>query len=192
MSHAPYIKLYNKIMPKLLLLSCCAPCSCAVIESLHKQGRDFAVLFYNPNIAPRAEYEKRKAENKRFCGLLSVPFFDLDYDNDAWLDATRGLEGEPERGERCRKCFALRLRRAAQFAKANNFDIFTSVLGLSRHKNLDDVNAIAAEISKEFRLPYDDTNWRKNGITERGRALIKQHNIYEQNYCGCLQSQKLH
>ena len=169
----------------MLLLSCCAPCSCAVIESLCKQGRVFAVLFYNPNIMPLAEYQKRKEENKKFCAKLGVPFFDLDYDNEGWLAFVSGLEGEPERGARCRKCFEYRLRRAAQFAKAGGYGSFTSVLGVSRHKNMEDVNAVAAKISAELGLPYEDTNWRKDGLEQRRAELIKQENMYEQTYCGC-------
>ncbi|MGB2579619.1 hypothetical protein AAIR98_001538 [Elusimicrobium simillimum] len=172
-------------MPKTLLLSCCAPCSCAVIESLYKDNKDFTVLFYNPNIMPQTEYEKRKQENMRLCQKYSVPFIDLDYDNGAWLEYIKGLENEPERGERCRKCFRYRLARAAAYAKANGFDTFTSVLGVSKYKNLEDVNMIAAEIAAELGVPYDNTNWRKNGLEERRRALVKEDNIYNQTYCGC-------
>ena len=157
-------------MQKLLLLSCCAPCGCGVIEYLREKKRDFAVLFYNPNISPRAEYEKRKAENKRICALCNIPFFDLDYDEQSWRAATKGFENEPERGERCRRCFALRLRRAAQFAKANNFDIFTSVLGISRHKSLEDVNMIAAQVSAECGVPYDDVYLRDNLLGDAGNV----------------------
>ena len=186
LSHAPLYKLYyNKVMQKMLLLSCCVPCSCAAIESLCKQGRAFAVLFYNPNIMPLAEYQKRKEENKKYCAKLGVPFFDLDYDNQAWLAAVAGLENEPERGARCRKCFEYRLNRAAQFAKAGGYDSFASVLGVSRHKSMEDVSAAAAEISAACGLPYEDINWRKDGLEPRRAEIIKQENMYGQTYCGC-------
>jgi predicted adenine nucleotide alpha hydrolase (AANH) superfamily ATPase len=175
---------------KLLLLSCCAPCSCAVIEKLRGEGRGFAVLFYNPNIMPFAEYEKRKEENKKFCVKLGVEFFDLDYDNAGWLAAVRGLEKEPERGARCRECFEHRLRRAARFAREQGFDSFSSVLGVSRRKNMADVNAAAALAAAQEGAIYDDTNWRKNGLEERRGALIARESMYEQLYCGCEFSQR--
>ncbi|MDR0646076.1 MAG: epoxyqueuosine reductase QueH [Elusimicrobiota bacterium] len=170
---------------KLLLLSCCAPCSYAVIEYLRNQTRNFVVLFYNPNIMPEQEYEKRKQENKKICAKFNIRFIDLDYDNARWLGAVAGLENEPERGERCKKCFSLRLEKAAFYAKENGFDILTSTLGVSRHKNLDDVNKIAAEIAAKYNIVYDGTNWRKGGLEERRRQLIKEENIYKQTYCGC-------
>jgi predicted adenine nucleotide alpha hydrolase (AANH) superfamily ATPase len=170
---------------KCLLLSCCAPCSCAVIERLRKQGRTFTVLFYNPNIMPQTEYERRKEENKKICNKFNVPFVDLDYENALWLRAVAGLENEPERGQRCKKCFYFRLEKAAIYAKENDFDIFTSVLGVSRYKNLDDVNKIAGEIAAKHNIIYDNTNWRKDGLEERRAQLIKQESIYNQTYCGC-------
>lgn len=172
-------------MNNLLLLSCCAPCSCAVIEKLAKDKQSFTVLFYNPNIMPQEEYIKRKEENLRLCKKYGVAFIDLDYDNAAWLNFIKGFENEPERGERCRKCFAFRLKKTAEFAKANGFDAFSSVLGVSRYKNLDDVNAIAKDIASKTGIPYLDTNWRKGGLEERRRAIIKEDSFYNQTYCGC-------
>ncbi|WP_424246212.1 hypothetical protein Dip510_001789 [Elusimicrobium posterum] len=173
---------------KLLLLSCCAPCSCAVIEKLYNDGRDFTVLFYNPNIIPFEEYEKRKEENKKLCTNLGVNFVDLDYDNADWQQAIKGFEHTPERGERCRKCFDLRLKKAAAYAKENGYTALSSVLGVSRYKNLDDVNEIAKKAAAEFNILYDDTNWRKGGLEERRRALLKELEIYDQTHCGCQKS----
>ena len=173
-------------MKKLLLLSCCAPCSCAVIEKLAKDKKSFTVLFYNPNIMPQEEYIKRKEENLKLCKKFSVPFIDLDYDNSAWLAFIKGFEAEPERGERCRKCFAFRLKKTARFAKEQGFETFSSVLGVSRYKNLEDVNTIAKDIASKEGIPYVDTNWRKGGLEERRRALIKEEQMYNQNYCGCI------
>ncbi|ACC98037.1 Uncharacterized protein conserved in bacteria DUF208 [Elusimicrobium minutum Pei191] len=176
-------------MKKTLLLSCCAPCSAAVIEKLTLEKKAFSVLFYNPNIAPFEEYEKRKEENKKLCRKYNINFIELHYDNAAWHEFIKGLEREPERGERCKKCFLFRLKKAAIYAKENNFDSFTSVLGVSKYKKLEDVNQISVLLSKEFDILFDDTNWRKNGLEERRRELIKQENLYSQKYCGCVYSQ---
>ena len=170
---------------KILLLSCCAPCSVGVIERFKKEGRDFAVLFYNPNIQPLEEYEKRLNENKRLCEEEGIEFFSLEYEPEKWKEATIGLENEPEKGKRCDKCFALRLRRAAQFALENGFSSFTSVLGVSRYKNFDQVTNIALKISKEEGIIYEATNWRKEGGEDRRAKLAKEKNLYHQTYCGC-------
>jgi len=175
---------------RLLLLSCCAPCSCAVIESLAAQKKDFTVLFYNPNIAPEAEYQKRLAENKRVCQQFGVPFVDLPYEPEAWKNCTQGLENEPERGRRCAACFELRLRRAMRYAQENHFDVVSSVLGVSRYKDLDQVNAVADKVSADMGVPYDKTNWRKGGLQERRAQLIKELALYQQTYCGCAPSLK--
>lgn len=173
------------VQDKLLLLSCCAPCSVGVIEALHRQGTDFTVLFYNPNIRPTAEYQHRRDENKRICDELSIPFVELPYDPMTWEQATRGLESEPERGKRCDACFLLRLRAAARYAKAHGFTRFSSVLGISRFKDFDQVCRAGKKVEKELGIPYDTTNWRKNGGLERAEKLGKHYNLYRQNYCGC-------
>lgn len=129
---------------KILLLSCCAPCSCAVIEKLAAEQADFTVVFYNPNIQPEEEYRKRCDENKRLCAALSVPFVALEYDTERWCSLTQGLEKEPERGRRCSVCFHMRLKRVMEYAKANGFTHVASVLGVSRYKNLAQVNEAAA------------------------------------------------
>ncbi|MBE6455860.1 MAG: epoxyqueuosine reductase QueH [Alphaproteobacteria bacterium] len=170
---------------RMLLVSCCAPCSIGVIYRLKEQGVDFSVLFYNPNIQPELEYRKRCEENKRICFEQGVPFIELPYEPDVWKKTTTGLENEPERGNRCRLCFKLRLQRAAQYAKQNGFDVFSSVLGISRFKNFDQVCAVAQEVSESENIPYDMTNWRKNGGLEFAEKLGKEKNLYRQTYCGC-------
>jgi len=175
---------------KLLLLSCCAPCSCAVISYLAEQKKDFTVLFYNPNITPESEYQKRLAENKRVCEHFGVPFVDLPYQPQVWAQCTQGLENEPERGRRCSACFELRLRQAMLYAKANGFDAVTSVLGFSRYKDLEQVNAAAQKMSEETGVPYDMTNWRKGPMQALQTQLLRELNIYRQNYCGCAPSLK--
>lgn len=171
---------------KLLLLSCCAPCSCGVIKHLASQGKEFSVLFYNPNIDSEAEYQKRLAENQRVCERFHVPFIALAYEAQAWREAVKGLEQEPERGKRCSVCFAFRLKKAAQYAKEHGFTHFSSVLGISRHKDLAQVNAAAQLAAEQAQIPYDETNWRKGGLEELRRALNQEMQLYNQSYCGCV------
>lgn len=168
---------------KLLVLSCCAPCSVGVIGALRESGRDFTVLFYNPNIRPENEYRRRLDENKRVCAELGVPFAELPYEPSQWDAVCAGRADESERGERCALCFRLRLSQAARYATENGFAAWTSVLGFSRYKDLDQVNRIATEVAARYRLPYDFTNWRI--YTQRTATLARVQNLYRQNYCGC-------
>ncbi len=169
----------------LLLLSCCAPCSCAVIKTLAEKGDDFSVLFYNPNIRPYNEYQKRLLENKLLCKQLNVNFIELEYNNKYWYELTKGLEHLPERGERCSICFGMRLRRAFEYAKEHNFDAVASVLGVSRYKDLNQVNRIAHFEASKAGIPYIEIEGRKNGMQELRLKLIKELNLYNQDYCGC-------
>ncbi len=170
---------------KLLLLSCCAPCSCAVIEKLAQEGRDFAVVFYNPNIRPLQEYQRRLEENKRLCAVYNIPFIALEYDNERWCELTCGLENEPERGKRCDICFYMRLKRVMEYAKAEGYKAVASVLGVSRYKDLDQVNRMAAKAAAETNMTYEQIEGRKGGMQERRQTLIKTLNLYNQSYCGC-------
>ena len=172
-------------MDKLLLLSCCAPCSIGVITELAEKGQDFSVMFFNPNIQPQKEYQRRLEENKRICHELHVPFIEGDYVPELWKTATRGLENEPERGKRCDQCFYLRLKVGAEYAKAHGFTRITSVFGISRFKDFDQVCRAGKKVEAEVGIPYDTTNWRKNGGLERTEQLGKVKNLYRQNYCGC-------
>lgn len=175
---------------KLLLLSCCAPCSCAVIEDLAQQGGDFAVVFYNPNIFPETEYQKRCEENKRLCESYGVEFIELEYDNAHWCDLIKGFENEPERGERCSVCFYMRLKRVMGYAKENGFTSVGSVLGVSRYKNLAQVDLEAEKASAEIGVKYEQVEGRKNGMQEKRNLLVKELALYSQDYCGCLYSRK--
>lgn len=143
------------------------------------------VVFYNPNICPEAEYCKRRDENKRVCEVYGIPFIELEYDNEHWCALTAGLENEPERGARCSLCFYMRLKRVMEYAKANGYDGVASVLGVSRYKNLAQVNQAAARASEETGVPYVQIEGRKGGMQERRSALIKELNLYNQDYCGC-------
>ena len=146
----------------ILLLSCCAPCSCAVIKKMAEEKKNFSVVFYNPNIRPFSEYEKRRDENQRVCNQYGVNFIELEYDNEHWCQAIKGFENEPERGNRCSICFHLRLKKVMQYALENNFTSVASVLGVSRYKNLDQVNQMAEKASKE-KVSFNTENINRTG-----------------------------
>ena len=169
----------------ILVLSCCAPCSCAVIEKLAQEKQAAAVVFYNPNIRPLEEYRKRCEENKRVCAQYGLPFIELEYDNDRWCALTTGLENEPERGKRCSVCFYMRLKRVMEYAKEQGYEAVASVLGVSRYKNLAQVNQAAAKAAAETGMPYLEIEGRKGGMQERRSFLIKELALYNQDYCGC-------
>lgn len=171
--------------PKILLLSCCAPCSCAVIEKAAKEGINITVVFYNPNIQPFEEYVKRCNENKKICELYHVPFIELKYENELWRACTKGLDDEPERGKRCSICFYMRLKKVMEYALANGFDAVASVLGVSRYKNLIQVNEAANKASQETGMSYIEIEARKDGMQELRNHLVKELNLYAQDYCGC-------
>lgn len=176
---------------KLLLHCCCAPCSGAIIERTIARGILPTLFFYNPNIHPQAEYEQRKAEVVRFAIKCNVPYIDADYDPAEWFAHVRGLESEPERGARCRACFDLRLERTALYAHDNGFAVFATSLGMSRRKNLEQVNAAGfLAASRHVGLRYWDGNWRKQGGSDRAAELARQEGFYRQNYCGCVFSQR--
>lgn len=170
---------------KVLLLSCCAPCSIGVIHRLKQADTDLTVLFYNPNIRPESEYIRRRDENKRICQAVGVPFVELPYRPEDWSAVTQGLENEPERGKRCDKCFFLRLQRAAEYARDNGFSRFSSVLGISRFKDFDQVCRAGIQAANQIGIPYDLTNWRKKGGLEYAERLAREQGLYRQTYCGC-------
>ncbi|MDR1675902.1 MAG: epoxyqueuosine reductase QueH [Tannerella sp.] len=171
---------------EVLLHACCAPCSGAVIECMLENGVRPTVFYFNPNICPQAEYERRKAENMHYVESLGLPFVDGDYDHAAWRGRMRGLEREPERGARCMACFRMRLYVAAQYAHAHGFAVFATTLASSRWKDLHQINRAGCEAAASFSgLTFWERNWRKDGLSERRNALIKQYGFYNQTYCGC-------
>ncbi len=175
---------------RLLLLSCCAPCACAVIKKLHDEGRDFAVVFYNPNIHPEAEYVKRKDEQKRLCERWGVEFIELEYDPKNWLVMAEPYKNEPERGERCFRCFYFRLSRVMRYAKENGFQQVGSVLGVSRWKDLNQVNRAGRLAMENEGVPYVEIEGRKHGMQENRLRFIKELGLYNQEYCGCVYSMR--
>ena len=173
----------------LLLHSCCAPCAGEVMEAVAASDIDTTVYFYNPNIHPIEEYELRKKENKRYCEVLNFKFIDADYDKDNWFDRIKGLEDEPERGQRCTKCFDMRFERSALFAHENNFSLFATTLGISRWKDLDQVNNSGLRAANRYdKLAFWDFNWRKQGGSSRMIEISKREEFYQQEYCGCVYS----
>ena len=172
---------------KILLHSCCAPCEGEVLETLLFSDIQPTVFFYNPNIHPKKEYEIRKKEDKRFCDKLGVRHVDVDYDPVNWFNRTRGLEWEPERGARCTQCFDMRFERAALYASENNFSVFSSSLGISRWKNMKQINGCGERAASRYRnVTYWTYNWRKAGGSQRMIEISKRENFYQQEYCGCV------
>ncbi len=174
---------------KILLHSCCAPCSGEIMEALVDSGIDFTIFFYNPNIHPREEYEIRKKENIRFAEKMNIPFIDADYDRDNWFARIKGLEMEPERGARCTSCFDMRFERSALYAAEHGFKVFTSSLGLSRWKDMDQINGCGLRAAAHFPdITYWTFNWRKFGGSARMYDIAKREEFYKQEYCGCVYS----
>ena len=173
----------------LLLHSCCAPCAGEIMEAVAASEIKTTVYFYNPNIHPIQEYELRKDENKRYCQKLGFNFIDADYDKDNWFKRIKGLENETERGERCTKCFDMRFERSALYAHENKFSLFATTLGISRWKDLDQVNNSGLRAADRYSdLNYWGFNWRKAGGSPRMIEISKREEFYQQEYCGCIYS----
>ena len=159
------------------------------------------VIYYcNPNIYPQEEYEIRKNECTRYAQALGLEIIDADYDHENWLEAIKGMEGEPERGGRCLKCFKLRLLRTAQYARSRGIKVITTTLASSRWKSLDQINEAGrwaclqlngsgrqdeGTIPPENEVIWWDQNWRKGGLQERRLQILKDYDFYNQLYCGC-------
>ena len=174
---------------KVLLHSCCAPCSGEVMEAMLASGIDYTIFFYNPNIHPLKEYELRKEENIRFAEQFGVPFVDADYDKDSWFDRARGMEWEPERGVRCTMCFDMRFERTALYAHENGFPVITSSLGISRWKDMKQINDCGVRAAAHYPdMLYWEFNWRKGGGSSRMIEISKRERFYQQEYCGCIYS----
>ncbi|MDC5028007.1 epoxyqueuosine reductase QueH [Acinetobacter baumannii] len=174
---------------KLLLHSCCAPCSGEVMESLIESNINFSIFFYNPNIHPVKEYLIRKEENIRFAEKHNIPFIDADYDTDNWFARAKGMENEPERGIRCTMCFDMRFERTALYAYENGFSLISSSLGISRWKNMAQINDCGIRAASHYPdIQYWVYNWRKNGGSSRMIEISKREEFYQQEYCGCVYS----
>ena len=174
---------------KLLLHSCCAPCSGEVMEAILASGIEFTIYFYNPNIHPLKEYLIRKEENIRFAQKFGIPFIDADYDRQEWFDRAKGMEWEPERGIRCTMCFDMRFERTALYAHEHGFPVITSSLGISRWKNMNQINESGIRAAEPYPdVQYWTFNWRKGGGSQRMIEISKREHFYMQEYCGCIYS----
>ena len=173
-------------MQTVLLHSCCAPCSAAIIEWLLAADIRPTVFFFNPNIYPQTEYNIRKTELTRYACSLGIEIIDGDYNHDIWLQQIAGLEAEPERGIRCLECFKIRMLATAQLAHERSFGRFATTLASSRWKNLDQI-AIAGHwaAAQHNDVEFWEKNWRKSGLSERRNELLKENGFYNQPYCGC-------
>lgn len=172
---------------KLLLHSCCGPCSSSVIERL-RDYFDITVIYYNPNIEPKEEYEKRKSEQLRLLNELGIKFMDIDYLNNEYHEKVKGYENEPENGLRCPLCFELRLDKTASKAKENNFDYFGTTLTVSPHKNSKIINEIGLKLEEKYGVKFLLSDLKKEDGYKRSIELSKKYDLYRQDYCGCLYS----
>ena len=180
-------------LPKVLLHSCCAPCSSACIEKLTKYF-DITILYYNPNIEPKEEYIKRKEEEIRFIkeypNINKLDIIDCDYDNNIYHETIKGLENEIEGGPRCIKCYNLRLEKTAKIAKELNYDYFATTLTLSPLKNAETLNKIGYSLENKYNIKYLPSDFKKKEGYKRSIELSKEYNLYRQNYCGCIYSKR--
>ena len=181
------------ITPTLLLHCCCAPCSSAVLEYLTSSFR-ITVFFYNPNISERAEYEKRAAELRRLLTMQPAPnpvtFTEGRYEPERFYETVRGYEHIPEGGERCFRCYRLRIAEAADAAKAGNFDYFTTTLSISPLKNAQKLNEIGGEESARVGIPYLYSDFKKKEGYKRSIVLSHEYGLYRQDFCGCVFSRQ--
>lgn len=182
-----------KKIPTLLLHSCCAPCSSYVLEYLTDYFK-ITIFYYNPNIYPYDEYEKRLSEQVRLINSLPVKnkidILYCDYDNNKFENIVKGLENEKEGGNRCHKCYELRLEKTAITAKENNFDYFSTTLTVSPYKNSKILNEIGDVLSKKYNIKYLYSDFKKKEGYKRSIELSRMYNLYRQNYCGCIYSKK--
>ncbi len=175
--------------PTLLLHSCCAPCSTAVIEKL-KQYFELTVFFYNPNMDTEEEYNLRLTEQKRLCEMQGIKVIEIGYNSDAYNLAVVGLENEKEGGSRCWKCFELRLKKTAEIAKAKGLEFFTTTLTVSPLKNANKLNEIGFMVEKTYGVKFLPSDFKKHNGYLRSIELSKEYNLYRQNYCGCKYSKR--
>lgn len=171
---------------QVLLHACCAPCSSAIVEWLVAHEIEPVIYYYNPNIYPQEEYETRKNESKRHAESLGLRWIDGDYDHRQWFEAMKGLEQEPERGARCERCFACRLIKTAEVAKAEGIPYFATTLASSRWKSLEQIERAGTWAAQQTgSVQFWAQNWRKGGLQQRRNELLRQYQFYNQRYCGC-------
>lgn len=173
---------------KLLLHTCCAPCVVVPFERL-QSDYEITCFFYNPNIHPEREYLQRLRELEKLSGVLGIGIIVQQYDSDRWFRLVKGLEQEPEGGKRCEVCFKMRLESTAKITKKQGFDIFTTTLTISPHKNATSVNQIGSDLAKQYQIEFLEANFKKKNGYRKSIELSRLYNVYRQNYCGCIFSQ---
>ena len=175
--------------PRLLLHSCCAPCSSYVLEYLSKHF-EITVFYYNPNIFPESEYTKRILEQQTLIGEMKYPvsFIAGNYDKEKFYEMAKGLEHLKEGKERCFKCYALRLEETARLAREGEFDYFTPTLSISPMKNADKLNEIGTMLGRKYGVEYLQSDFKKKNGYKRSIELSKEYDLYRQDYCGCVYS----
>ena len=180
-------------VPRLLLHSCCAPCSSYVLEYLSEYF-SITVFYYNPNIFPAEEYEKRVKEQEALIEKLPakhrISFLEGPYEQERFFEMAKGLERVPEGGERCFRCYHLRLLEAAQMARAGGFDYFTTTLSISPLKNAHKLNEIGEKLAREYGVAYLNSDFKKRDGYKRSIELSKEYGLYRQDYCGCVYSMR--
>ena len=182
---------YETFLPQIkgqgvLLHTCCAPCAVEAVERMKSTNVSPHLYFYNPNIFNENEYWKRLEEVRKLAQFYKTPLIEEKYEPQKFLCAVKGLENEPEKGKRCSVCFEMRLKRLKNYAQNNDFKWTSSVLGVSRWKDFTQTQEAGIQaFLNEVGIKYLPINWRKGGSEEKRLKLIKEQNIYEQNYCGC-------
>ncbi len=179
--------------PTLLLHSCCAPCSSAVLEQL-SEIFEITLFFYNPNIYPESEFVFRFEELGRLLKEMNLEHIEIDalpYDNAEFESIAKGLEDLPEGGERCRGCYRLRLEKSIEYARKKGFDYVTTTLSISPHKNAQWLNEIGLELGEKYGVRYLCSDFKKGDGYKRSCALSAEYNLYRQNYCGCVYSKRM-
>lgn len=180
-------------VPTLLLHSCCAPCSSYCIEYLADYFK-ITIFYYNPNISLEEEYRRRVEEQKRLIASLpvkhSVDFIEGNYDTERFYEISKGLEREKEGGERCFRCYRLRLEEAAKIAQEGNYDYVTTTLSISPYKNAPKLNEIGEELESIYKVKYLPSDFKKKNGYKRSIELSKEYDLYRQDYCGCIYSRE--
>lgn len=180
-------------VPRLLLHSCCAPCSSYVLEYLSRYF-EITVYYYNPNIYPPSEYSKRVEEQRRLIEAMNfehpVTMNAGAYEPGEFYRIINGTESEPEGGMRCLRCYELRLQEAAKVAQALHYDYFTTTLSISPLKNADKLNEIGEKLAKEYRVAYLPSDFKKQEGYKRSVELSAEYGLYRQDYCGCIYSKR--
>ncbi len=171
--------------PKVLLHACCAICAGYPTQLLTELGYKIEILFYNPNIYPKDEYNRRKTELERFCKVKNIPLYIIEDDNSVYYNYIAGLENEPEKGFRCEKCFELRLEKTAIQAIKTNANFFCTTLSVSPHKNFNQIKTVTQRVSQKHNIPYLEMDFKKKNGFKLTNEIAREYDFYRQDYCGC-------